>query len=68
MKYLATKTKYQLKQTIYMAMLVLYGDPDVPRLIDPDKEWDSGTIEDVAQILNNIFTELEYKAIRGESI
>lgn len=58
--------KGRLEATIYTAMLILYSDPDLSHGIDPDKQWDSGTVEDVAESLKNVFTQQQLDAIMGE--
>ncbi len=56
----------QLEDAIYLVMLVMYGDYDLPHGIDPNKEWDSETVEHVAETLREIFTQKQLEAIMGE--
>jgi hypothetical protein len=62
---LSATSRRVLEVTLYRIMMQLYAGEE-PETLEPDQPWDSDTIDEVAELVRNLFTEEEFQRIVGE--
>jgi len=63
---LAAAPRRTLESTLYLVMMRLYAGEE-PETLEPDQPWDSDTIDEVAELVRNLFTDEQFTAIVGEA-